>query len=566
MRHIRSLAPLFLFFAVLAIVRAASPMQEWKDAKGATFKGEPIEVVGPMVLFRTGAISSKFLPMRVLSPEDCVRFYQAIAARVPRAERWSEAKGEATADLVGKLHHSSNQNLRAVDFATIPEPELLIAVFIGKREGSVGHLLDNLAPFVSRVQRVYPGRVATVVLAARQANMEARWLPARSWLIADSAKTGSIKLMTRFTPALGMSFVLMTREGVPLFGCAANEMEDVMTFVDGASNFLWELNPANPRTARDRLHYLRATRLVEFAERSAAPLLLIDPLRVDPLRDRGVTRIAAKIDVGVDGMPTGVALASDAGVPAPLAAPLTEALRRNAIFLPAIERGTAIAGSNDYVLNIPPLDKQLAADAAWVNGDARREVPIKSWLVLKSVHVPQQVFSTIDRVGADGTVMMTAVKTGSSNKVSTASQMNAFNSDWFEDTGGPASVLPVAGQKQEIDGEKFTWKKVTPERSGLVDFIGNASVGSLDYCVGYAWTEVEVPEETDAWLGIGSDDGLKVWLNGALVNDKWIARTSKLDEEVVALRLRKGKNQFLIKIQNVKGLWSFTTRLRVRGS
>ena len=551
---------------MIAIARAASPMQEWKDAKGATFKGEPIEVMGPMVLFRTGAISSKFLPMRVLSPEDCVRFHQAIANRGPRAERWSEAKGEATADLVGKLHHSSNQNLRAVDFAATPEPELIIAVFIGKREGGVGHLLDNLAPFVSRVQRVYPGRVATVILASRQANMEARWLPARSWLIADSAKTGSIKLMTRFTPTQGMSFVLMTREGVPLFGCAANEMEHVMTFVDGASNFLWELNPANPRTARDRLHYLRATRPVEFAERSAAPLLLIDPLRVDPLRDRGVTRVAAKIEVGADGMATAVALAPEAGVPAPLVAPLIEALRRNAIFLPAIERGTAVTGSHDYLLTIPSLDKQLAADAAWVNGDARREVPIKSWLVLKSVHVPQQVFSTIDRVGADGTVMMTAVKTGASNKVSTASQMNAFNNDWFEDTGGPTSVQPVAGQKQEIDGDKFTWKKVTPETGGLVDFLGSASVGSLDYCVGYAWTEVEVPEETDAWLGIGSDDGLKVWLNGALVNDKWIARTSKLDEEVVPLRLRKGKNQFLIKIQNVKGLWSFTTRLRVRGS
>ena len=123
MRHIRPLAPLILFFAAIAIARAASPMQEWKDAKGATFKGEPIEVVGPMALFRTGGISSKFMPMRVLSTEDCVRFYQAIAARAPRAERWSDAKGEATADLAGKLHHSSNQSLRAVDFAVIPEPE-----------------------------------------------------------------------------------------------------------------------------------------------------------------------------------------------------------------------------------------------------------------------------------------------------------------------------------------------------------------------------------------------------------------------------------------------------------
>ena len=34
--------------------------------------------------------------------------------------------------------------------------------------------------------------------------------------------------------------------------------------------------------------------------------------------------------------------------------------------------------------------------------------------------------------------------------------------------------------------------------------------------------------------------------------------------DVVPLKLKKGKNQFLIKIQNVKGIWSFTTRLRTR--
>jgi hypothetical protein len=560
-RHFATLAGLM---AALFPAGSAAATQEWKDGKGATFKGEPIEVVGPMLLFRTGPISSKFLPATALAPEDCVRFYRAIANRPARAERWSEAKGEATADLAGKLSRSENRQLKPVDFAATPEPELIVAIFIGKREGGVGHLLDNLAPFVSRVQRVYPGRVATVILATRQANMETHWLPARSWLVADTAKLGGIKLLSRFAPAQGMSFVLMTREGVPLFGCAANEIADVMTFVDGASNFLWELNPANPRTARDRLHYLRATRPVEFAERQAGPLLLLDPLRVEALRGRGVTRIDAKIEVGVDGMPSGVALAAGAGVPEPLIGPLTEALRRNAIFLPAVERGAPVPGSFDYALAIPPLDKQLAADAAWVNGEARRDVPFKSWLVLKSVHVPQQVFSMIDRVGADGTVMMTAVTASASNKMSTASQMNAFNSDWFTDAGA-ASVQPVAGQKQEIDGEKFTWRKITPT-NGLVDFLGNASVGSLDYCVGYAWTEIEVPEETDAWLGIGSDDGLKVWLNGEFVNDKWIARTSRLDDDVVPLRLRKGKNQFLIKIQNVKGLWSFTARLRVRGS
>ena len=33
---------------------------------------------------------------------------------------------------------------------------------------------------------------------------------------------------------------------------------------------------------------------------------------------------------------------------------------------------------------------------------------------------------------------------------------------------------------------------MTP-RDGLVDFLGNASYNSHDYCVGYAWTEIDVP-------------------------------------------------------------------------
>jgi hypothetical protein len=142
--------------------------------------------------------------------------------------------------------------------------------------------------------------------------------------------------------------------------------------------------------------------------------------------------------------------------------------------------------------------------------------------------------------------------------------LNAFNSDFFE-KGGPMSVQPVAGQKQEVFGETFTWKALKPE-DGLVDFLDGRSYGSLDYCVGYAWTEVEMAEDVDAWLGFGSDDGVKVWVNGELVNDRWIARRSLLDDEVIPLRLKKGKNAFLVKIQNVRGNWSFTARLRLRGT
>jgi len=535
---------------------------EWKDLKGGTFKGEAMGTAGPVALFRTGGTSSKFIPLRALSPDDCVRYYQAAARRSPRAAAWSQAKGEATADLVGRVRRLEDREARPLEFDTLPEPEFIVGLFIGRREGNVSHLLDNLGPFVTRVQRVYPGEVVTVVMPTRQANLEARWLPARPWLFGDPGKLGGSRLMDRFAPAEGMVAVLMTREGLPLFGSAVNDIVDVTKFVDGASDFLWELNPANPRAARDRAHYLRAVRPVEFAEKSTGPLLVIDPLRPEPLRARGVTGISATLAVGPEGEVTAVDVAEGPGLPTPLVRPLAEALRRNAFFLPAVERGTPVAGTYVYELKIPPPDSQLAADTAWAKGEARIDVPIKSWLVLKSVKVPEQVFSTIDRIGEDGTVMLSAVTAGSAGKVSTASQKNAFNSDWFT-AAGADSVRPVAGEKQDIDGETLTWKRITPYY-GLVDFIGNS--GNLDYRIGYAWTEVEVPADTDGWLGIGSDDGLKVWVNGELVDDKWQARTSRLDDEVVPVRLKKGANRILIKIQNVKGLWSFTCRLRVRGN
>lgn len=545
---------------------AAAP--EWKDHKGATFRGEPVEAMGPLAMFRTGATSSRFLPMRTFSPEDCVRFHQAIANRPERAAKWSEAKAVASGELIGRLKRAERGQLEAFDFAKVPEPELLIVLYAGKRAQDAAaphYLLDNLAPFVSRVQRVFPGRVATVVYATRQSNLNVRGLPnARAWLVADPDKLHGMKTLSRFVPGEGVVMVLMTREGVPLLGGPANDIPEVTKFVDGASDVLWQLNPENPRSARDRLHYWRAVRPVQHAQGTAGPMLLIDPLRVDALRQRGVKRIDAKFAVGADGAVTSVELLPSSEMPEPLRPALAEALKRSAVFLPAIENGTAVEARYDYVLKVGAADPKLAADAAWVKGDARVDVPLKSWLVLKPIKVPEQVFAGIIGVNADGTVMMEAVKAGTSNTVSNASQLNSFNSDWFADTGGPGSVRPVAGMKQLVDGEKFTWKKLEAH-NGLVDFLDGASYGSFDYCVGYAWTEFEVTEDCEAWLGIGSDDGLKIWLNGEMVNDKWIARTSRLDDDVVPLRLKKGKNQMLIKIQNVRGRWSFTARLRVRG-
>ncbi len=557
---------IFLGLVALAGRAADAAVMEWKDVKGGTFKGEPVEAMGPLVLFRTGGTTSKFFPMRTLPPEECVRFHEATAGRPPRAPKWSEAQGKASSEFIGRLMRVESGKLKEVDLTKLPEPELFIVLFRSRQSGGSWRLFDNLAPFLSRIQRVYPGRVASVVMSTWDSGFDAKALPSnRAWNIVDPKKQSDMKHLSRFVPGGGFVMMLMTREGVPLFGGPANEVVDLMRFVDGVSNMLWQLNPANPRTARDRAHYLGAVRPREFAQGRAEPLLLAEMFRVEGLRQNGIARIEAKLAVAADGTVGTVELLPGSEMPAAVKAPIAEAIRKMSFFVPAIENGVPVPGSYTYSIKVGPPDPQLAADAAWINGEARVDLPFKSWLVLKAIRVPEQSFSKVASVGADGTLMMQAVKAGTGKGISKASQSNSFNSDWFEDTGGAGTVQPTAGEKLTVDGTKLTWKKMNPD-DGLVDFMDGASNGDLDYCVGYAWTEIEVANDTDAWLGIGSDDGMKLWLNGEMAVDRWIDRPSRLDDDVVPLRLKKGKNQFLLKIQNVKGQWSFTARLRVRGN
>ena len=52
-----------------------------------------------------------------------------------------------------------------------------------------------------------------------------------------------------------------------------------------------------------------------------------------------------------------------------------------------------------------------------------------------------------------------------------------------------------------------------------MDFIRH--LGYEDYATAYAWARIDMPAETSALLGIGSDDAVKVWLNGELVHENW---------------------------------------------
>ena len=53
--------------------------------------------------------------------------------------------------------------------------------------------------------------------------------------------------------------------------------------------------------------------------------------------------------------------------------------------------------------------------------------------------------------------------------------------------------------------------------------------------------------------GFGSDDGIKVWLNGALLLSRNVPRGAAPDQDIVELPLQAGENMLLIRIYNISG-------------
>lgn len=82
---------------------------------------------------------------------------------------------------------------------------------------------------------------------------------------------------------------------------------------------------------------------------------------------------------------------------------------------------------------------------------------------------------------------------------------------------------------------------------------------------GYAFTWVYSPEDREGLLGLFSDDGIAVWLNGEEVWRNDVSRyvpDDVTDVDVPKVRLRQGWNALLVKVAQIQGEWAFKARLR----
>ncbi len=110
---------------------------------------------------------------------------------------------------------------------------------------------------------------------------------------------------------------------------------------------------------------------------------------------------------------------------------------------------------------------------------------------------------------------------------------------------------------------KASWQPLdTPDLDGIVDLRvwqkkSNASA--------YAFAEIHWPRDEAVTVLLGSDDGVAVWLNGALVHANHTARGVRIDDDKLALNFRSGSNQILVKVNQGSGDWGFCLRIADHG-
>jgi len=66
-------------------------------------------------------------------------------------------------------------------------------------------------------------------------------------------------------------------------------------------------------------------------------------------------------------------------------------------------------------------------------------------------------------------------------------------------------------------------------------------------------------------LALGSDDGVRVWLNGRVVHDHLLGRGVAKDDDLVPVTFRKGDNRLLMKVENGGGGWGLILRVLTAG-
>jgi hypothetical protein len=107
-------------------------------------------------------------------------------------------------------------------------------------------------------------------------------------------------------------------------------------------------------------------------------------------------------------------------------------------------------------------------------------------------------------------------------------------------------------------GAAVAWRTFRAAETGHVRL--DDLIRPNEQAIVYGLAYVHSPEDRSADLLLGSDDGVRVWINGGIVHTNPVYRAARPDSDRVAVRLTKGWNKVLIKVLQGAGGWGYYLR------
>jgi hypothetical protein len=120
----------------------------------------------------------------------------------------------------------------------------------------------------------------------------------------------------------------------------------------------------------------------------------------------------------------------------------------------------------------------------------------------------------------------------------------------FDQKAGPEGLDSFDAKQQFTHGTaKIDWARKPEWKDGQLF----AAVFSAPNSANYLHKVITADAPRDLPLSLGSDDGIKVFLNGKQVHANNIGRAAAADQDKITVKLRKGANHLLLKIHNGGG-------------
>lgn len=127
---------------------------------------------------------------------------------------------------------------------------------------------------------------------------------------------------------------------------------------------------------------------------------------------------------------------------------------------------------------------------------------------------------------------------------------------------GEQDTLPY---ERKADGD-YTWAKViNPGDMIDISYLYPGQSGDNNNKAFYAHTYVYSPTPLSPFLSMGSDDGIRAWVNGNLVWSNDVSRGHTFNQDRVQVNLNSGWNRLLVKVKNGSGGYAFSARFTDSG-